>query len=479
MKVKAQLLIFSLASLAFATHSDENGADGHITYITASLPDFFPGVTLTFTFPTSGLADIPEAAPLDTTLFNQQEMLETAKEFAQGISDQVTEYVKYFLKYAPLAIFYAIGGEEHVCKIKAGSFEKILQLVVLTDHYGKFGGKEIQWSKFPGHVSPLFQRSLKEKVLFLRDWCCRIRVSGLDKIKTIETIRLGMKPRNQQDMLKLAKEYVEHIIQETSTSEEFFFKVFFPQASALAVSIALGDMEQIHNMSFSDFQIILILVVLADHYGKFGGHGISWEKFRDHAQPLFYSPKKMLDFLHDFCTRVCPEELESGYRATKKQEKQKDLYNERLKRLQSAKKFVQFWIGKPAACEILYLEASAMVMTYMISGKEQAGRMSKDDFQKLLHLVVLTDHYGKFGGKGLGWEMFILHVKPLLHGSHQEKWAFLLDLCTRVCIEALRRPATIQVASRNLLSRALISTAASSRITIYFIKSSIYRIFPI
>ena len=438
--MKAQLLIFSLASLAFATHSGENGVNGSITFITATMIDFFPGLTLTIAFQSAGLSNVPATVPLDTTLFNQQEMLESAREFVHCISDHVSEYVKYFLKYAPLAIFYAIGGEEHVCKMKAESFERILQLVVLTDHFGKFGGKEIQWSNFLGHVSPLFQDDTKEKVLFLRDWCCRVRIFGLDKIKTIETIRLVMTPRNQQDMLKLAKEYVENLTQETSTSEEFFFEEFFPQASALAVSIALGDMEQIHNMTFNDFRIVLILVVLADHYGKFGGHGFSWEKLTEHAQPLFETPKRVLEFILDLCTRVCPNELESGFQAAKKkQEKQEELYQERQKRLLSANRFVHFWIGKPAACEIFYLEASAMAVAFTLGGKEPAGKMSKDDFQKLLHLVVLTDHYGMFGGKGLTWEKFILHVKPLLHGNLQEKWAFLLDLGERVSAESIRK----------------------------------------
>ena len=420
-----------LMTFACAVILDEDGANP--TFRTVVYTNLLPGYTFAVRFRNAWLVstNAPEAVPLDTTLSKQHDMLESAKEYVHGISDFIKECVTFFHKVAPLALYYAIGGERYVCNMKGKDLKNILQLVVLSDHYGKFGGKLVPWDMFLEHVAPLFQNSAKEKVLFLRDWCSRIRFSGLGKIKTIETIRLVMTPRNQQEMLEAAKVYVENFTQETAATY-----TLFSEASALIVNYALSDGEQIHNMTFSDLQTILRFVVLTDHFGMFGGYELDCKKFREHVLPLFQTPREMLVFLLDLCSRVCPRELKMRYRAIKE---------EQQKKLLSAKRFVHYRISRVFACEILYRQASALAVKYAVGGEKQIRKMSAMEHQKILRLVVLTDHYGRYGGEGLGWEEFILHVEPLLRGNPQEKWIFLLDLCERVCPSALRKAQEVNV----------------------------------
>ena len=116
----------------------------------------------------------------------------------------IHQRILFFRKVAPLALFYAIGGETYVDKMKPKSSRKIFELVVLTDHYGMFGGKQVPTGeKLTDHLSPFIENSTKEMVFFLRDWCCRIDFTELGMIKNIDAIRLAMKAKNDKEMLQI------------------------------------------------------------------------------------------------------------------------------------------------------------------------------------------------------------------------------------------------------------------------------------
>ena len=323
----------------------------------------------------------------------------------------------FFRNVAPLALFYAIGGEEYVCKMKEETSDKLILLVALTDHFGMFGGKHVPWEKLPDQVAPLIQKDTKEMVFFLRDWCCRIDFTELGMIKNLDPQKLDttlkrMKARNHQDMLESAKEYVENVIQ--NYAEESFFS----KASALAVSCALGDENQVQNISYYEYQTILRYAVVCDFYDSDAPFQDSWEKFTEHVQPYLETPEKLSVYLQKLCCRVCS-----------------NLVIDRM--LSSAKKFVDISVNDPVGFKVMLFERCTLAIDYLMRGEEQVYDMNLAELQKIVHLAymalerILKDDV-------LAREGCIEYVRPLLHGSAKERYAFLLDLCARVCAEQLK-----------------------------------------
>ena len=140
------------------------------------------------------------------------------------------------------------------------------------------------------------------------------RIANDDSADTPAAIPLDTTLLNQQEMLESAKEYVGEIIQETSTCEKFF-----SEASILAINYAL-DENQVRRMSFEEHQTILRFIILTEHYGMYGGRGISWEIISEQVHSLIETPEKMSALLYNLCKRACPEELKKGQQAFKQRQ---------------------------------------------------------------------------------------------------------------------------------------------------------------
>lgn len=227
---------------------------------------------------------------------------------------------------------YASGTDEQIQEMSPIDLDRILQLVVLTDHYGKFGGKNILEENLPEYVSPLLMGSTADKKVLLRDLfervCTEQQKAEAEKVVArkvvVKTAVAKEAPRGStsgnsssshskvvepaNDPLSLAKHYVYGTI---INSEINTNRYFYERHSKVATDFALGNDQKLQGMTPNELEAILRLVVFANHHHEFYGiEKIQENMFSEYVSPLVQgNAEQKRAFLRDLCARVCNQKF--------------------------------------------------------------------------------------------------------------------------------------------------------------------------
>lgn len=276
-----------------------------------------------------------------------------------------------YLEYSEVVEQYAYGTDQAVQEMSRTVLDDILQLVIITDHYGNFGGKNIPEEALPEHVSPLLMGSAMQKRYFLLDLCERVctgqqkamqaaiilednlrqphqhmrissssnssscSISGHPQQKRnnssrnpsfsppVEMENLSVNPSSSLskevepavDPLILANHYVDRYVICQPDTQNYFYR----EHSKVAIDFALGNDQNAQEMTAKHLEAILRLVVFTDHYGMRGGRNISKDNLPEYVSPLVQgNAGQKRAFLLDLCERVCTEELQEAKASQKK-----------------------------------------------------------------------------------------------------------------------------------------------------------------
>ena len=282
------------------------------------------------------MIDVDGRYTLSPLYIEHQEMLVSIKDHVESIVNIFLKCVRTYRGYSIEAVKFALGSEEGIRKMTSNDVVKMLRLVVLTDHYGKFGGRNINMDDFPEHVAPLLMGSDEEKLVFLRTFCervCSKQYKAASELKGASQPLIDTRSNSSssqksgernadvleefQKMLTAAKSYITFIILGQDTpfiilgqdTQDYFYR----EHCKLAIKYAVGGDREVQEMTFKDLKSILQLVVLADHHGQYGGKRISEEELPAYVAPLFQdSAKEKRIFLLDLCERICNDQLKAA-----------------------------------------------------------------------------------------------------------------------------------------------------------------------
>ena len=240
------------------------------------------------------------------------ELLNSAIEDIRIIKDDSIESKRIYDDNSRMVIKYAIDIDQKLPKMTTKDFEQILSFVVLCDHYGKFGGKNIPEEKLQKYLRPLLQDNGEEKRRnFLLKLCMRVcKKQYLDSIEQqldeedldsdlkhdafseLNDTIIPPQPRSVAEhsieplsekhraMIQSAIDFIREISNHPEESQKLH-----KELSSFATKCAVGTENQMETMSFDDTLKIIQLVVLREH----SGNGFDLDKLSQFLSRYFFS----------------------------------------------------------------------------------------------------------------------------------------------------------------------------------------------